>query len=154
MNALNKSELRRFAGFRGSLRASRCRPFLWAVMAVLLALVSPAPLRANPSGGNVVVPGSATISQIPGTTTINQTAAKTIINWNSFSIANGELTQFIQPDKNAIALNRVVNNVPNLPAAVFLASQIDGSLTANGHVWLVNQNGILLAPLRPLMCRD
>jgi filamentous hemagglutinin family protein len=65
---------------------------------------------------------------------ITQTSQKAVINWNSFSIRAGELTTFLQPNAQAIALNRVVGVDP---------SKIMGTLKANGQVWLVNPNGIV-----------
>jgi filamentous hemagglutinin family protein len=90
-------------------------------------------LSAAPSGG-VVTSGSATISQNGTTTNINQTSQKTTINWQNFSIAANESVNFVQPNVNAIALNRVVGNE---------RSVIDGALTANGQVWILNSNGVL-----------
>ena len=46
-----------------------------------------------------------------------------------------ELTRFVQPGANAAALNRVLGGNP---------SQLLGSLQANGQIFLVNPNGILV----------
>lgn len=109
-----------------------CFVFVSALLAICVAFMTPMPTWANPAGGTVIS-GGGTINQAPGATTITQTTDKTIIKWNSFNIANGELTQFIQPNANAIVLNRIIGG----------ASVIDGRVLANGNVWLVNQNGIL-----------
>jgi filamentous hemagglutinin family protein len=90
---------------------------------------------ALPTGGAVSA-GSATISSGAGKTTINQSSQNAAINWQSFSIAKTEAVQFVQPNSNAVALNRVLGPDP---------SSILGSLTANGKVFLVNPNGILFA---------
>jgi filamentous hemagglutinin family protein len=93
--------------------------------------------KANPAGG-VVASGSATI--LPpggGMLTINQQSSKAIINWNSFSIASGEKTQFIQPGQNAAILNRVTGGNP---------TQIYGTLQGNGQIYLINPSGILVGP--------
>jgi|GEM_PF-1254657 len=37
-----------------------------------------------------------------------QHSDKTVINWNGFSIEGDEVTRFVQPGRNSIALNRVV----------------------------------------------
>jgi filamentous hemagglutinin family protein len=88
---------------------------------------------SNPSLNNVEN-GSASISQTATTTTVNQTSSKAIINWNSFNIAAGEKTQFVQPNSSSVALNRI-NPLQG-------ASQIYGSLTSNGQIVLVNAAGI------------
>lgn len=105
-------------------------------MYVAQLLVVPVVL-ANPTGP-AVVGGNATVSGV-GTShvTINQASQQTIINWQSFNIAPNEVTQFIQPNASAIALNRIFDQNP---------SQILGSLRANGTVMLVNRNGILFGP--------
>jgi filamentous haemagglutinin family N-terminal domain len=91
---------------------------------------------ANPSGGTVVG-GSATISQAPGTTTVTQSSKKAIIDWQRFGIDAGETTRFAQPGSDAIALNRVRGGP---------RSDLMGQLQANGQVWLVNPNGVLIGP--------
>ena len=91
---------------------------------------------ANPQGGQVAS-GSASINTIPGTVTINQQSNIAIINWQSFSINSGETTQFIQPSATSAALNRVLGGQTSL---------INGTLSANGQVYLINGNGILVGP--------
>jgi len=93
-----------------------------------------APASAKPRGGSVAA-GQATIVESGNTTTITQTSGKAIINWQGFSIASGEAVRFQQPGANAIALNRVTGDEP---------SNLLGSLTANGNVWLVNPNGVFI----------
>ena len=88
---------------------------------------------ANPQGGTVSA-GQATISQSGNTLNITQTTNKAVIDWRGFDINSGETTQFSQPSGSAIALNRVNSNS---------ASQINGTLTANGNVIILNQNGVM-----------
>src|SRR5579862_5149758 len=89
---------------------------------------------AQPTGGTVVF-GGATIGTPNATTTlIKQTTNAAIINWQSFSLSSGSSVVFSQPGAAAIALNRVLGGG---------VSQIDGSLSANGQVWIINANGIL-----------
>ncbi|MGJ7505282.1 MULTISPECIES: GLUG motif-containing protein [unclassified Variovorax] len=90
-------------------------------------------VRAAPTGGAVAV-GSGSISQNGGGTTITQTSQNLAINWASFGIAAGERVAFVQAGAGAIALNRVLGSE---------VSRIDGSLTANGQVWILNPNGVL-----------
>ncbi|HYA41549.1 MAG TPA: YDG domain-containing protein [Syntrophobacteraceae bacterium] len=137
MSTREKWGLRWVAAILRRLMLFACRCLLACVLAVCIFVlaVSP-PLWANPTGGKVTA-GSATIAQKPKVTTIDQTTEDAIINWNGFSIASGELTQFIQPNSGAITLNRVIQNDP---------SQIFGQLKANGQVWLVNPNGVFFGP--------
>ncbi|MBL7131536.1 MAG: right-handed parallel beta-helix repeat-containing protein [Candidatus Omnitrophica bacterium] len=87
--------------------------------------------------GQQVVSGSAKFSQ-PDATTLNiNTSDRVIINYQSFSIAQPETVQFIQPSSSSIALNRVVGVSP---------SSILGNLRANGRIVLTNPNGILFGP--------
>lgn len=88
---------------------------------------------AAPTGG-VVTSGSASISNSGQTTTITQSTNKASINWNSFSVAKNESVNFVQPNTSSITLNRVIGNEKSI---------IDGSLRANGQVWLLNSNGVL-----------
>src|SRR5215472_14492094 len=98
-------------------------------------MIAPSGAYANPLGGQVVG-GQATIAgQGTKTVTVTQGSSSAIINWNTFNIGTGELTQFVQPSATSIALNRVIGNLG--------PSQIDGHLTANGRLFLVNPSGFL-----------
>jgi len=104
-------------------------PFLIAVI--------PSVLCAAPEGGNVVA-GQAAISKPTAlTTSVLQSSQSAIINWKDFSIDVNELVKFLQPNADAVALNRVTGVDP---------SSILGELIANGRVFLVNPNGILFGP--------
>ncbi len=86
-----------------------------------------------PSGGQVAA-GSAAISSASNTLTVTQTSAKAVINWQDFSVGAGHAVRFDQPNASSVTLNRVVGTT---------ASLIDGALSANGRVFLVNPNGVL-----------
>ncbi|MEW6022698.1 MAG: filamentous hemagglutinin N-terminal domain-containing protein [Pseudomonadota bacterium] len=111
--------------------------FTWVQRPGTLALTlgaMPALALANMPAGGKVVAGAATISNPDGNhTIINQTSDKAVLNWQSFSIGEGGYVQFVQRDANSVALNRVVGSDP---------SAILGNLSANGQIFLVNQNGI------------
>mgnify|MGYP002265652504 CR=1 FL=1 len=61
---------------------------------------------ANPQGGTVV-DGQATIQDSGNRVDVYQSTDRAIIDWQSFSIAPGEITEFHQPSSGSIALNRV-----------------------------------------------
>jgi filamentous hemagglutinin family protein len=66
--------------------------------------------------------------------TVSQNA---VLNWQSFNIAAGELTRFLQPNSRSVVWNQIYDRNP---------SQIWGSLQANGTVVLMNQNGFYFGP--------
>ena len=100
-------------------------------------LLSTGPVSANPSGG-VIVHGDVSIAGGGnGMLNINQNSNLAIINWSDFNIAVGETTRFNQPGADASVLNRVTGGDP---------SAIYGALQANGNVFVINPNGILVGP--------
>jgi filamentous hemagglutinin family protein len=110
-----------------------------ALVAAILAgatgsvFAAPPVVNALPTGGQVVA-GQATITQAGNGMTVVQGTDKAILNWGSFNIGSQASVDFKQPGMGSVALNRVVGND---------ASQIFGSLTANGSVFLVNPNGVM-----------
>ena len=69
---------------------------------------------------------------------IHQTDEKAILHWKSFDIGANAWVHFDQDgDTDWAALNRIYDQNP---------SQIYGQLTADGRVYLINQNGILFGP--------
>jgi filamentous hemagglutinin family protein len=88
---------------------------------------------AVPEGGSVAQ-GSVQISQAGAQTTINQTSQNTVINWHGFDTAATESVKFNQPNSSSIALNRINSGQP---------TNFNGSLSANGQVWLLNPSGVL-----------
>lgn len=108
-------------------------PALLAVCATLLCMgAGIRTAEANPSGANVVN-GQVTFSWQGNIFTITN-SPNAIINWDSFSIAAGEMVKFIQQSSNSAVLNRVTGQSP---------SQILGALQSNGRVFLINPNGIV-----------
>ncbi|QSN64966.1 filamentous hemagglutinin N-terminal domain-containing protein (plasmid) [Caballeronia sp. M1242] len=89
--------------------------------------------QALPTGGQVTA-GQASISQNSNTMTINQGTQRAVIDWNSFNVGAGNTVQFNQPNAQSQALNRVTSGG---------ASNIQGSLLANGQVLIQNANGVL-----------
>lgn len=87
---------------------------------------------ANPEGGTVSS-GSATITQSGKNLNVYQSSDRAVIDWRSFNIAPDEKTQFYQPSSSSTALNRVNSMDP---------SYINGALSANGNIILINPNGV------------
>ncbi len=105
-----------------------------SLSALVLGAMLSSPAFCAPDGG-VVTHGQADISApAEGHVVINQHTNKAVINWNNFDNNAGEHTEFRQPSRNAATLNRITNNAP---------TSIDGKLTANGNVVVVNPNGIV-----------
>lgn len=68
------------------------------------------------------------------TLSVHQKSDKAILNWQSFNIAKDFAVNFVQPNSESVALNRVFD---------FNKSVINGGLSANGQIYIINQNGIL-----------
>ena len=73
--------------------------------------------------------------QIGSQSTVTQTNNKAIIDWRNLSVGQGDSLSFVQPSSAAIALNRITGSS---------VSQIDGLLSANGQVWILNPNGVMI----------
>ena len=69
--------------------------------------------------------------------TVTQSSPKMIVDWASFNVGAGSTVTFVQPGSSSVALNRVTG--PD-------TSTIQGSIRANGQVFLVNPNGVYFAP--------
>ncbi len=113
-------------------RDSLCR----RVVAALVLCSFSLNVLANPTG-MTVQRGSASFS-INGSTLTVRAGNNAVLNWQNFNIANGETTVFNQPSASSIVWNRINNNQG--------ASQIYGSLQANGVVVLLNSSGFYFGP--------
>ena len=87
-----------------------------------------------PSGADVVHGSIELQNPSSDALRIIQNSPSAIVNWQSFDIGHGALVDIVQPNVDAAMLSRVVGN--NL-------SEIHGTLNANGHLYLINPNGIL-----------
>ncbi|MDP2377862.1 filamentous hemagglutinin N-terminal domain-containing protein, partial [Reyranella sp.] len=84
--------------------------------------------------GAQIISGQVSIdTATPGVTVVTN-SPNAIINWQNFSIAQNELTRFIQQNGQSAVLNRIIGQNP---------SEILGQLTSNGKVFLINPNGIV-----------
>jgi fibronectin-binding autotransporter adhesin len=120
-------------GKRGGVRRGA------ATLLLALAAGSHASLAADlapgalPGGGQVTA-GQASIGSSGANMAIDQGSQRAIINWQNFDIGSQASVTFRQPDASAVALNRVSGPT---------ASRIEGQLTANGQVFLINPSGVL-----------
>ena len=134
----NVSNIEGSEGASSSVRASRATRFPWlkTSTAILgLMLTSPAFAGAAlPTGGQYVA-GSGKIGQISHGLVVNQSSQNGIINWQGFSIGTGNSVVF--NNGSGATLNRVTGG--NL-------SQIEGSLSATGSVYLINPQGVVIGP--------
>ncbi len=112
------------------------RPKLLALSVAACFSLSSTQSLANPTGGSVSS-GSAGFASSGNTLTVTN-SANAIINWQSFSIGVNEITRFVQSSASSAVLNRVVGANGVIPQSV-----IDGVLSSNGRVFLINQSGIL-----------
>ena len=91
-------------------------------------------IARNLPGGPKVRFGQLEITVQDKTMRIDQSSMQAIVNWESFDIGRGYAVEILQPSSSASMLARVTGAT---------ASEINGKLTANGSVYLVNPNGIL-----------
>ena len=108
--------------------------FAALVAGMSFSFATPA-LAQLPSGATVRAGGVSFAAPAANQAVINQSSAKAIIDWRTFSIGAGNSVQFVQPNASAIALNRVTGSQ---------ASLLQGALSANGQVWLLNPNGVFI----------
>lgn len=118
---------------KGRGKSVSARKLIAAALALTLSTFLTPLAQAGPTGGQISA-GSGSIAQASVNTTITQQSQNLAINWQGFSIAANEAVRFNQPNATAIALNRVLGQN---------SSQIFGSLSANGQVFVLNPNGVL-----------
>lgn len=102
----------------------------------LMALSGVASAAPLPTGGTFVGGTSGTINTNGAGTTMTVTPNQTrsIAQWTAFDVATGHLVRFQLPTSASSILNRVTGGSP---------SNIMGSITSNGNVYLINPAGIM-----------
>ena len=104
------------------------------VKVVLITLLSINVIaRAAPQGAEVL-DGNADIVQNGNKTTITQQSDETVIQWQSFDVEQSEKVEFVQPNTDSVVINNIVGGQ---------ASFINGEITANGQVVLINNQGFV-----------
>jgi filamentous hemagglutinin family protein len=123
---------------RGKKSSSRIRAGLAsALLSIAGASAGAGDLASGalPTGGTVTA-GQAEIASAGTRMDITQDTQRAIINWQGFDIGSDAQVNFAQPNSTSVTLNRVSG--ANI-------SRIEGQLTANGQVFLVNPNGVLFS---------
>jgi filamentous hemagglutinin family protein len=119
----------RSAALRRAVRAA-----LHVVTPAALLVMSGAPVMAGPQDGAVVRGAASIETPAANVVNVNQTTDRAVINWRSFSIGADEQVNFNQPSSDSATLNRVLGGQ---------RSVIEGALSANGQVYLLNTSGVL-----------
>ncbi len=102
------------------------------------AVPLPADSLPVPTSINLRGVSSFQLDDVARKLTIQQDEPRAVINWKSFDIGEQAWTHFDQKgNKDWAALNRIHDLNP---------SRIMGKLTADGRIYLINQNGILFGP--------
>lgn len=100
--------------------------FFGALAPVHAELPIPAPI--------LVTSGIASQHTAGNTMTVKQETPTATLNWNKFNVGTESRVVFEQPSNAAIALNRISDSDP---------SKILGTVSANGQLYLYNQNGFV-----------
>ncbi len=116
------------------MRKSYLTKKVFMVTTALYAVGNFAYAGTLPSDGKVT-DGTASIYQQGNTLNIDQSTDKAIISWKSFSVGKDNTVNFNQPNRESATLNRVTGD---------FTSEIAGRINANGSVFLVNPNGIMI----------
>ncbi|MBN1141946.1 MAG: filamentous hemagglutinin N-terminal domain-containing protein, partial [Deltaproteobacteria bacterium] len=101
------------------------------------AVMNPIGAHVHPTAADVrTSTGISSVEEVSESrSVIHQTQSRAVIDWNSFNIGRDASVHFDQQKNSSwAALNRIHDANP---------SQILGTLTADGKVYLINQNGIL-----------
>ena len=103
---------------------------------LFLAIFFPLTSFAESLKDPILRSGSVSINLTnPHKPTLTQTTDKAIIDWREFSVGKSSVVKFQHPNTKSITLNRVTGNNKSI---------INGSITANGQVWILNSNGLLI----------
>ena len=106
------------------------------LFAFFLFFLLDANLFSLPKGGQAIH-GEVIFSSPRENLGVIQASDNSIINYQSFNILSHESLQFVQPSGDSRVFNRVLGADPSL---------IEGNLSANGQVYLLNPSGVIFGP--------
>ena len=95
------------------------------------------PAAAQLPTGESVTHGEASFTREGTGLVVGQDTDKLIVNWDSFSVGGANQVRFDMPGSGSAALNRVLGGTQ---------SMIDGVLSANGRLYLINPQGVVVGP--------
>uniref|UniRef100_UPI0025CF1293 beta strand repeat-containing protein n=1 Tax=Sphingorhabdus sp. EL138 TaxID=2073156 RepID=UPI0025CF1293 len=133
------------AKIRAANHGRTCRPAIRRLSfrtTLALAVGIPALAAANAEDVPFTIAqgnGSATFASNVDTKTftVTQTTPRAVLDWSQILLQADETLNFVQPNSQSITLNRSSVATP-------LAFQIDGTINANGQVWLLNPQGTII----------
>lgn len=101
------------------------------------AQTKPAPLAATafPEGARLVSGDAVVGAPTGGKLVITQSSQTAAMEWRRFDIGKEAKVEFVQPSSDALMVNRVTSGE---------ASRIEGWMDANGKVFLLNEQGVLI----------
>ena len=108
------------------------RRIVWPAALALTNLALPLASLGGPTGEQVVA-GQVEIARQGAQTTITA-SDNAVIRFESFDVEAQETVRFIQPSERSRVLNQIFGNDP---------TRMDGSLLANGQVFIVNPSGVI-----------
>ena len=120
--------LKKFSG-----RCFRLVLISFLVYTMLFFQVYPLRVGATPTDYEVQY-GDVAVEYNENHTIVDIASNEAIINWASLDTVSGEILEFIQQSSSSAVLNRVISGSP---------TQFDGSLLANGRVFVVNPAGVI-----------
>ncbi|OWQ91497.1 hypothetical protein CDN99_10125 [Roseateles aquatilis] len=108
-----------------------------AAPSAMAEAVIPLSPTALPEGRVVTRGRFGPTSSADGVMRIRQLDGHGVLDWNAFDIGRAAKVTFEQPGRESVVVNRVVGAE---------ASRIEGTLSSNGQVFLLNEWGILVGP--------
>ena len=108
------------------------------IFPILICLIFFPKLSAASPDLESVAAGSINLSQSASQTLIQQSTNRAVLNWYNFDVASDHEVVFRQPNSGSFTLNRVPSS--------FFPTFIDGRVTANGTIAIVNPQGIVIGP--------